>query len=758
MAIVQESADVQQGESGVKQTPGSKQAKVEQLFSDDGPLSLHLKAFEMRAGQQEMSGDILQAFQENQVALIEAGTGIGKSFAYLIPAIIWAQETGERVVISTNTIALQEQLIEKDIPLALKVLNLHMKVVLAKGMRNYVCLRKLHEETSSITLLQDRTSDELQNIHEWSKTTKIGSRSELSFFPHRGTWDKVGVDPDACNNSQCPSFKECFFFGARKETYDAKIVICNHHLLFADLAARKESENYSGHSVLPPFQRLIIDEAHHIEDVATEYFAERVSRLELLKILAQLGSDSEKSAGKLVMLKKRLYELPESGSSKSSNEKPSLLNRVEFDLAAARREAFSQAQDFFDSVTSFVSLFPLSKNEEEVSAEQKMRLKDVHFAHPFWKERITAQKDKLAKTLEDLGIGLQNLEKDIQSVKNERFQEATKSVRVDINAIALKLSTYSARLHGFLNATASDQKDPKIRWLEIVQLANNMEVRLITSEFDISKCLRENLFEKLSTTVLCSATLATQKRFNYMKKRLGIDIMAQNDSKKIAEKIYDSPFPYQTNALFGVPLDFPLPDQPNYLKSLGPAIIKLVQASRGNAFVLFTSYNMLKACYEAVYDQLHQEGYHLLKHGDDHRRELIRRFKEKPRSVLFGTDSFWEGVDVVGDALRSVIITKLPFQVPTEPLIEARVEAITAQGGYPFMEYIVPKAVVKFKQAFGRLIRHKEDRGCVVCLDARIIKKNYGKQFIQSLPDCYQVFEPLDVLAQKMRAFYDAKR
>lgn len=730
------------------------QQKIERLFANDGLLSLHLKGFEPRIGQKEMALDVFKAFEEDKVALIEAGTGIGKSFAYLIPALLWAEKTQERIVISTNTIALQEQLIEKDIPFALKMLNLSMKVVLVKGMRNYACLRKLDEEMTSRSLFQDESSDEISEIHEWSKHTKIGSRSELSFFPTAATWEKVGVDPDACTNQECPFFKECFFFSARKETYDAKILVCNHHLLFADLAAKIEKGNEGSQSsgVLPSYQRLIIDEAHHVEDVACEYFADKVSRLELLKILSQLASDSEKTQGKLVVLKKRVHELPETAVFKQADGKTRLLNTIEFDLAAARRETFSYAQEFFNSLISFLSFFPLQKNDEAIqTSEQKLRLKEVHIAHPLFKEGIIPQKEKLYHSLDALSVALQNLEIDLENVKNDRFQEVTKGLRVDIQAIASKLYAVQTKLTKFFSMIQDDQK---IRWLEVIRLSTSEEVRLISSEFDISKELSENLFQKLATTVLCSATLATQKRFDYIKSRLGIDTLVKEKIKLVSDALYESPFPYKTNALLGVPSDMPLPDQPFYLKACVQAIYQLVKVSRGNAFILFTSYSMLTSCYAALAEKLESEGYNLLKHGDDHRRELLRRFKEKPKSILFGTDSFWEGVDVIGEALRLVIIVKLPFQVPTEPLIEARTEAITRQGGFPFMEYLVPKAVVKFKQAFGRLIRHKDDRGSVVCLDARLLKKNYGKEFIHSLPECYQVFEPLETLLEKMRTFY----
>lgn len=700
-----------------------------------------------------MSLDVMHAFKENKISFIEAGTGIGKTFAYLVPAILWAEETGERVVISTNTIALQEQLIEKDIPFALKLLQSEIKVVVAKGMRNYGCLRKIDEEASFGSISQEKEQEELLLIQEWSKTTKTGARSDLPFFPMHATWEKVAVDMDACSHNKCPFFKDCFFFAAKMNANDAKIIVCNHHLLFADLAARRETENYDKAAVLPAFQRLILDEAHHIEDVATEYFAAKVTRLELLKIFSQLGGDSDKSEakGKLSILKKKIMDLPDQTFSKKDMDKASLLNRLEMDIAGARREAISFSQDFFDSFISFLALFPSLRSDESQVMEQKMRLRAQHLEHPFWKERILPQAERLSRSIDRLKVSLYTLGIDLEAVKDERFEESVKSVKLDLAALTNKLAHITARLGSFLHDDTI-----KVRWIELIALTSQVDVKLVTADQDISSALRSSLFEKLSSTILCSATLATQKRFDYMKKRLGVDVLKEEEGKtaKISEQIYDSPFSYKTHALFGCPVDMPLPDDPKFAKSLAHVLLELIRASRGNAFILFTSYGLLKSSYDALYTQLKQEGYHPLRHGEDHRRELIRRFKETPRSVLFGTDSFWEGVDVVGDALRSVIITKLPFQVPSEPLIEARHEAIQARGGFPFVEYTVPKAIVKFKQAFGRLIRHKEDRGCVICLDARLVKKGYGKQFLQSLPECYQVFEPLDTLTAKMKEFY----
>jgi len=724
------------------------------FFAPQGTLARLLKGYEARDGQRDMALKVLHAFQENKVALIEAGTGIGKSFAYLVPAILWSQATDERLVVSTNTIALQEQLVEKDLPLILKALGVTTKTVLAKGMKNYLCLRKLQDETSTVSLVIDRETEELQRIQEWAGRTAVGSRSELDFFPLASTWEKVAVEKDACSNQQCPHFKECFFFKAKREMYDAKIIVTNHHLLFADLASRKENDNWKDVAVLPPFQRLVIDEAHHTEDVATAYFAEIVGRLQLLKVLGSLGHESDKTPkkGKLAYLKKILSDLQESFFEKKGLSKTKLLGSIDVDIAAERREAITNVNTLFDTALSFVALFPASFSGEDEGKKiaDKLRIKETHTQHPFFKERLHASVEKAVKSIERLNASITGLIISCEGISNERFQETAKSAFLDLRAIQTKLtSSCQALLHFIQNVKLEE----RVHWIEAESYQNGVEVRFIQAEHDVSGALREHLFTKIGSTILCSATLSTAKSFEYAQKRLGLDVMLRSKTKGVDESIYESPFPYKKNALFAVPTDLVLPDDPHYLKQAAEAIYEIVIASRGGAFVLFTSYAQLKNCYEALHKRLQDKGYTILKHGDDHRSVLVRRFKNEARSVLFGTDSFWEGVDVQGQALRTVIITKLPFQVPSDPLVAARNEAIQKRGGSAFTEYSVPKAIVKFKQAFGRLIRSKEDRGVVFCLDTRLIKKQYGKEFLKSLPDCEVAFQPLQELKQKMKGF-----
>jgi len=732
--------------------PQTLQEEVAAIFAPGGPLAGALKGFEARHGQIDMSLKVASAFEANQVAIIEAGTGIGKSFAYLAAALLWAQKSGERVVISTNTIALQEQLMEKDLPIIMRALGLSLKVVLAKGRGNYVCMRKMKDEAGQGNLTLDRESDEIQRISAWSQNTTTGSRAELPFFPLSSTWERLSVDPDACNGQQCQFYKECYFFRARKDIYDAKVIVCNHHLLFADLASRREDDNWEDTAVLPPFQKLIIDESHHIEDVATEYFAARIGRLEFLKLLASLGGESEKSAGRLVHLRKMVGDLPENSFTKKGISKEAFRNKLEIDLSLERREAANFVNDLFDNYLSFIGHFPSLRQDEEAKQKETLRLQKLHIEHAFWKEKIKGFTDRAVKSLDRFVASLGALEVDLAAISNDTFQEMSKSLRVDMMSIAMKITKARDLFIKFYERAGNQEK---VHWIEAESYQHTVDVRIVEADCDLSVILRDNLFLKVPSTMLCSATLTTGgKSFSYIKKRFGLESIP----KEVIEAKFESDFPYRTNALFGVPTDMPLPEDPNFMKRLPGVIQQLIDATTGNAFVLFTSYTMLRSCYDQVADELQKKGYHLLKQGDGQRKELLRRFKETPRSVLFGTDSFWEGVDVVGDALRSVIIVKLPFQVPSDPLVAARCESIQARGGSPFFEYSVPKAIMKFKQAFGRLIRSKEDRGSVVCLDVRLHLKQYGREFIKSLPDCAIALEPLEALTTRLKQFQKKRK
>ena len=726
--------------------------KVLKLIQAGGLLLEKMRGFEPREQQQHMMTNVIEAYNKNRITLIEAGTGTGKSLAYLIPALIWAAKWQERTVISTHTITLQEQLVNKDIPLLLNTLNLNLKVALVKGMNNYICLRKLEDAHIELRLFPSDENEDIQKIEKFRSSMQEGSRSELPFIPSPAAWDRVGAESEACSHNECPHFKDCYFYNARRQAAEAQILVVNHSLLFSDLSRRFETNNYSETAILPSYKRIILDEAHHIEEIATEFFASRLHRMELMRALGKLAMEKNQQAqGKLPLLKEKLQTL---FNKAPPREIGSILSRLTMDLPALRHILNEQIHTTFEAFKNFIDHIQAPaahlRSEDLPQSEQKLRILKEHQSHPHWNEDITPHTRQLIASLKLYKQGIDSIESDIKLSDNDRLQEQTKSLRLDINALLLRLGESIGFLENFLTLIT----DPnKVRWLEAQKLKVLTNIYLVDADLDISQALVRHLFNKFQTIILCSATLTTNKSFDFVRQRLGLTEAAL-PYKEISEHAYDSPFDYPKQALLLVPTDIPSPLDPAFNEAAYQHIWKAIQASRGNAFVLFTSYAMLQNCYEALSEKLKNNRYIVFKQGDSNRQDLLNRFRQTDRSVLMGTDSFWEGVDVAGDALRCVIIVKLPFKVPSEPIIQARTESISLKGGNPFFDYTVPNAIVKFKQGFGRLIRNKWDRGCIVCLDNRLITKGYGKIFLNSLPDCERLFAKDDELYSKMAEFY----
>lgn len=692
--------------------------------------------------------NVLDAYHGDQVALIEAGTGTGKSLAYLIPALLWASATGERTVISTNTITLQEQLLQKDIPLILNTLNLSLKAVLVKGMHNYLCMRKFFEAQHELQLLAPHEAEEMQKIEVWQESTKDGSRSSLSFAPSSSVWEKVGAENDTCNRNACPYFQQCHFFKARREAAEAQILIVNHHLLFADLVLRSDTDNFKDPAVLPPYTRIVLDEAHNIEDIATDYFASRISQLDLMRLTARLAAEKKgQTIGKLPLLKDKItghYRKEFSG------DVASILTRLDIDLPGQRRDLLHLSQEMFEAYLEFAQTCRNSLSEEQVQGESKLRLLQYHQTHPQWEAKLLPTSKALCESIKKYAQALVALTEDLKQLKNPVLDELIKGIAYEINALSLRLIDAGGIIERFISSIIPLEK---VRWIELQQFKTMINTGLVDADLDISKVLAEKLFSKFSTIILCSATLTTNKQFGFIRNRLGLT-PEQFPDRVIREYSYESPFDYQKQVLVAIPTDVPSPTDPAFLNVATEKIWQAIQSSRGNAFVLFTSYSMMKLCFEKLESRMKENRYHPLKQGDDDRQTLLNKFKNTDYSVLFGTDSFWEGVDVAGEALRCVIIVKLPFKVPSDPLIQARSEAISAKGGDPFMDYSLPQAIVKFKQGFGRLIRNRRDRGCIICLDTRLLTKRYGKLFLSSIPECQQVFAAGNDLQTHMKDFY----
>ncbi len=690
-----------------------------ELLDFEGPLTHLLPNYEPREEQKEMLETVQNAYINSEIALIEAGTGIGKSIAYLIPALKWALETSERTVISTHTIALQQQLLNKDLPTLSQALNCDLKAVLVKGMSNYVCLRKLEESRHESLLLPEEEKNQFEKIEAWAQHTSDGSRAHLSFIPTSKVWESVCAEADTCTFRKCPHFDHCHLMKARENAKSAKLIIVNHSLLMADLAIRLTDENYTEHALLPPYKHLIIDEAHHLEEVATKSFARKAGEIQMRRTLLRVGSDR---AGKLSLVSDQLTRLKK----KLPPELLALRNDLLVDIA----NAFAAYHTLLD----------------DLEREDKVRIQASLQSHPIWKEEVVPMTSQLHSQMNKFQAAMHNYEQELQTIDSENFREKTAGPRKEIAAMVTRLQDAVS----LLQYLATNPPDPeKVPWIERRTFKKSQAIDLFEAELDVSKLLSKALFEPFSSLVLCSATLTSNNKFNFFRKQTGLDLI----EKPITEKIFSSPFDYETQGMFLIPNDIPLPSDPSFLSDANALILKAILAAKTGTFILFTSYSMLTKTFHALQKPLSQAGFNLLKQGDSNRNELLSDFRNQKNSVLFGTDSFWEGVDVAGDALELVIITKLPFRVPTEPLVQARSELIEQQGGSPFFDYSLPQAIVKFKQGAGRLIRNKRDYGFVLCLDSRILQKNYGKQFLKSLPPFKQVSTPSEEIVKQIQQF-----
>ena len=691
-----------------------------QAFSGQSSIHSVIENFEIRESQEEMMKEVLRAYNENHICLIEAGTGTGKSFAYLFPALLWALKNKQSSIVSTKTINLQEQLLQKDIPLLRKILGQDFKACLLKGMGNYLCLRKFHDLEENFSSLDDLETKEMHDLAGKLRYQKIATLSNLGLKPTSTLWEKVSAEADSCTAKQCPFYDECSFFKARKEAASAQIIIVNHHLLFSDLAAREKDSTRQG--ILPSYDRLILDEAHHVEDVASKQMALRVSHKEINQLLLKISFEQ----------KGRLFQLREKVDRHFKSLPSSFISFFDIDLMATRLEILNHSQDFFLLLSD---LYP-----------RKTRILEEHFKEKKWQERVQVLAQKLIDSLQTYQLRLLDLERKIKDLGDDSFFEKNKNIFIDIEALATQLE----RLGSTLKECIFDVDfETSVLWLE----EDKKGLSLVKATLDLSKILSKKLFFKFSSVVLCSATLATDQNFHFFRKRLGLTEKLL-PGKAVYEKIYHSPFDYQRQALIAVPKDMPSPLEKSFPRTAAEKIWEIIVLSRGGCFVLFTSFELMLQCRELLNEKLHKGGFILFQQGQQQRQALVRGFQQTKRAVLFATDSFWEGVDVVGDALRCVIIVKLPFQVPSEPMIEARMEAIEKAGGNAFMHYSVPKAIVKFKQGFGRLIRNKKDRGCIICLDPRLMTKPYGQKFLKSLPQLPQIFESKEKFESTIKDFY----
>lgn len=694
--------------------------------------------YELREEQLQMLQSVTSSFNDNLISLIEAGTGTGKTFSYLIPAVAWALKNEERIVISTNTINLQEQLIDKDIPLLYDAFEDDFNYSLVKGMRNYLCL--LRTETIQDGLFEMADDDEVDPINDildWAKVTEDGSLSDLSFTPPDSVWDKVSAESDSCLRARCPYYSRCFFYKSRREVASSQLLIVNHHLLFSDLAIKSASES-SDAGILPPFKRVIFDEAHHLNDTATSHFGMRATKFGIIRVLRRLKRKSKGGQGKGLIyytasLATKLVKMYRKGIVND------LLRKVE-DLLSNKVDTVERyINDSFDALYNFC--LPITQEKEGGKEEINLRITEEITGREGW--------DNIDKKFSILRIRLKELHEEIKAITDILIDYEVESdiakLIVEFKGVGNKLDYYSDVISTFL----STEDDGFVRWVEGRMGRGGILSGLGLSPLDISPTLKERLYSKCDTVIMTSATMAVNKSFQFLKTGLGLE-----DEQRVDEHILPSPFNYEEQLLLTIPNDIPEPGNVGYADAISDLITKAVKASRGNALILFTSYTLLETVYKNIYGELENDGILALKQGAFPRGRLLDKFRIEDNSVLFATDSFWEGVDVPGDALKLVIIARLPFRVPTEPIIEARVEYLESQGLNSFMDYSLPVAVLKFKQGFGRLIRTKTDKGAVLVLDKRVISKFYGKFFLNSLPDCTRLVDSSDNIISNLKYFF----
>lgn len=720
-------------------------AASQQLLGPGGLVASALEGYEHRPQQLKMLQAVVDAFNDETTLTVEAGTGTGKSLAYLIPAVNWAVRNNERVIVATHTINLQEQLVGKDLPLLAGKVGREITTALVKGRGNYVCQRKAGQARAQpAQLIADDLSRELTDLLDWVDKTKDGSLGDLAVRPRAEVWEQVVSENDNCLRARCPHYSTCFFYTARRNAALADVVVVNHHLLMADLALRAELGSYTQNAVLPPAQRIIIDEAHHLEDVSTNYFGMRASLAAIERVLGRLQSATAAQKGVLpaLMVQLESIELPEDQIIAEG-----AVRVIEERLLARRAGLLATAQETFMHL--LVGFEGLLGQGIEPGREHKLRIVPRVRAGSYW-SLVENGLQRLATALADYAEDFMPLRERLETL-GEESEKRVLSLATEVRALQGRIAALATSLNAFVQ-----DDDKQCKWIEARNRGRfGKAVSFHTAPIRVADQLREALFEQFPTVVMTSATLTVGNRFDYLHDRIGLKQLS--DLARVKTLRVESPFDFANQALLAIPRDFPEPANPRYEAATHDAIRRIVQTTGGGTFVLFTAYGALNRAVQVLEGDLARAGITVLRQGEMNRELLLRRFIDDPKSVLFATDSFWEGVDVRGDALRCVVITKLPFRVPTEPIEEARVEDIEKRGGNPFREHALPQAVIKLKQGFGRLIRSRTDRGAVILLDSRIVTKFYGKVFLDSLPPARRLVADTATVLSELSRFFAAR-
>lgn len=718
------------GEDGKKPNQEIKNVsakKVKSLLSADGPFAKDNDKYEERESQLSLASKMTTLYNKGQLGVFEAGTGVGKSYAYLIPAIFYAALNNERTIITTGTIALQDQLINKDIPRVLDVMknilsktrdaSYNVNFMAVKGRNNYICKRRLLEAMSGGTLLIDADGG-INDIVNWANKSKTGCLSDLPFTPAAGSWAAVNSETESCIQKKCPHFDNCFVTKMKREAENTLIIVANHHVLFADIESRLNSGSYDETCVLPAYHHLIFDEAHTIDSAAISFFSESFNEVAISALLFSLFRyDKNKESGTIAQL-------------------AALINGKKI------KDLLSEAIKHVTAITTSAA------NLTKIAL---LLLKDNHTAR-----LCEATAGNFLDTLNGCKILLNSIENFLDYCDNlcemVGEEDKTNNAYWGTKSSIKKLAVIENVIKDFIHWEASGDNVFHLQKAAVkVSQGTKIIVVFERTPLDISRLMARGVYEHIESVAFLSATLKVSRDFNYYKIRMGLNLI----DKEVVTAEFSSPFDYQKNMALCVATDSPDPRNSEFQKWSEKAIIKLIIASRGRTLVLFTNYQALNLCYKVAKEDKSLAGYNIFWQGQEQAGKLLEKFRHDTSSVLFATSSFWQGIDVPGESLSQVIIVKLPFTVPNDPVYEARAEILEKNGGNSFFDLMLPDAITKFRQGAGRLIRSQNDRGVVTVLDSRLVQKSYGQNFINSISTCLYEFAPFNKVEKYVKSFFE---